>query len=198
VIASLRGKVLVRNGSRIIVDVHGVGYDVWVSLPTLDALNGDDEVLLHIYTALRENSLELFGFAKAEEKRVFEILLGVSGIGPRLALNIVSGISPGRFRDAVLQGDAGRLTAIPGIGRKVAERLLVELKEKIKKLPFEDSSPTTSLPGRIEDDLVSSLVNLGYKERQARPVARAALAGAGPEISLTDAVRLALRELAKS
>ena len=129
-IASLRGTLVSRGFNRVIVDVQGVGYDVSVSLPTLEMLTENGEVFLHIHTSVRENALELYGFTDQQEKTLFEMLIGVSGIGPRSALTILSGISPERFQHAVIQGDVRRLTAIPGIGKKSAERMLLELKEK--------------------------------------------------------------------
>ena len=195
-IASLRGQVLSRSFNRVIVDVQGVGYDVAVSLPTLESISENAEIFLHIHTALRENALELYGFTGLEEKRLFEMLIGVSGIGPRSALTMLSGISPARFQEAVLKGDIRRLTAIPGIGKKSAERVILELKEKIKKSPITTSFPGTQTGhGSLEEDLVSSLTNLGYKERDARSAAERVLAGNGAGITLMEAVKLALKEL---
>jgi holliday junction DNA helicase RuvA len=197
-IASLRGKIAFKGLNRIIVDVHGVGYEVAVSLSTMEALPQDAEAFLNIYTALRENALELYGFVTQEEKALFEMLLTVAGIGPRISLNILSGTSPDGFRRAVLEGDLHRLTSIPGIGKKSAERIVLELKEKIHKMPmFGDSIPGKLAPPSLRDDLVSSLTNLGYKERMAETVAKKVLEDAGPEMSLSYAVKTALKELMK-
>ena len=197
-IAALRGKVISRTFNRVIIDVQGVGYDVAVSLTTLESLAENGEVQLHIHTALRENSLELYGFHTTDEKALFEMLIGVSGIGPRTALTILSGISPESLRDAVMRGDLPRLTAIPGIGKKSGERILVELKDKIRKMGLATLSPSdVHAPASLEGDLVSSLVNLGYKERDARQVAAKILKSKDSHISLTDAVKLALKELMK-
>jgi Holliday junction DNA helicase RuvA len=195
-IAALRGQVISRSPNRVIVDVQGVGYDVACSAATVESLPENGEVFFHVYTALRENALELYGFIERDEKTLFELLLGVTGIGPRLALTILSGISPGKFQDAVLVGDHSRLTAIPGIGKKSAERIVLELKDKIERLGLKRSSPQAAGIG-LEEDLVSSLVNLGYKDRVARDAAAKALAGRPLGLTLPEAVKSALKELKK-
>jgi Holliday junction DNA helicase RuvA len=195
-IAALRGTILSRDTNRVIVDVQGVGYEVCVSLPTMESLPPDGEVFFHVHTALRENSLELYGFTAEGEKTLFEMLLGVSGIGPRMALTILSGISPDRFQKAVLQGDLRSLTGVSGIGRKTAERIILELKEKIKKISIcAISEPSTNISSSLEEDLVSSLVNLGYRDREATAAAKAVLINCTRETSLSSALKLALREL---
>jgi Holliday junction DNA helicase RuvA len=197
-IASLRGTILKKDINRLIVDVSGVGYEVAVSLNTMESVPGEGDVFLHIYTVLRENALELYGFHDNEEKHLFELLISVSGIGPRTSLSILSGVSPTTFRDAVVNGDVHRLTRIPGIGKKSAERILVELKDKMKKLALpratDTGAPTTS---SLEEDVVSSLVNLGYKERLAETTVKKVLHNAKQEITPAEAVKLALKELMK-
>lgn len=197
-IASLRGKLLLKGINRVILDVRGVGYSVAIPLSTLEALPQEGEVFLHIHTALRENALELYGFIDQDEKALFEMLLGVAGVGPRLALAILSGMSPDRFRQAVLTGNLHTLTAIPGLGKKSAERIVLELKEKIMKTGVRSiSSAATSPVGTLQDDLISSLVNLGYKDSIARDVAREVLRGCPPEISLEEALKMSLGVLVK-
>ncbi|MDQ1239737.1 MAG: holliday junction helicase RuvA [Thermodesulfobacteriota bacterium] len=197
-IASLRGTILKKEINRLIVDVSGVGYEVAVSLNTMESLPGEGDVFLHIYTVLRENSLELYGFHDNEEKSLFELLISVSGIGPRTSLSILSGVSPTNFRDAVVNGDVHRLTRIPGIGKKSAERILVELKDKMKKLGLQRASDTgVSTPSTLEEDVISSLVNLGYKERLAEATVKKVLHNAKQEITPAEAVKLALKELMK-
>lgn len=198
-IATLRGKILVRGINSIVLDVNGVGYEVALSLTSLGSLpqNGD-ETFLHIHTALRENSLELYGFMTAQEKSLFEMLLMVSGIGPRTSMLILSGISPEGFVEAVLGNNVAGLTAIPGIGKKSAERIIVELREKVRKLSRgRDLASATPAVSGLEDDLVSSLLNLGYKERVAEAAARKVLKQADRELALPEAVKLALKELMK-
>jgi holliday junction DNA helicase RuvA len=194
-IASLRGTVIFAEEQRVIVEAHGVGYDVAVSVTTRDVLSPNSEVFLHIYTAMRENALELYGFVDSEEKKLFEILLGVAGIGPRTALQILSGISPAALRQAVLDKDSARLVAIPGIGKKSAERIILELKEKMEKLALGGEvqgrkGEATSL----EEDLISSLINLGYAPRAAEAAAKKVIENGGPQLKLPEAVRSALKD----
>lgn len=196
-IAALKGKVLHRELHRIIVDVNGVGYEVSVASSALESAPVGSEVFLHVHTAFRENSLELFGFTGPLEKAFFEMLLTVGGIGPRLAMTIVSGISPAAFRNAVAEKDIIRLTSIPGIGKKSAERICLELKDKVNKMsPISQGEESSSGIRGLEADLVSSLLNLGYKERDARHAASTALASKGGTTpSLQDALRAALKAL---
>lgn len=197
-IACLRGKIVFRGINRLVVDVQGVGYDVAVSLATLESVPHDGEVFLHIYTALRENALELYGFHAEQEKSLFEMLITVAGIGPRTSLQILSGITPDGFCQAVLEENVRKLTSIPGIGKKSAERIIVELREKIKKVGNGTGMKRGKVTaGTIEQDLVSSLVNLGYKEKVAAMAAQTVISTAGPDLKLTDAVRLALKDLMK-
>ena len=197
-IASLRGKLMFRGLNNVVIDVQGVGYNVGVSLATLGALPDDGEVFLHVHTAVRETALELYGFFDEEEKALFEMLLGVAGVGPKIAITILSGIAPESFRQAVLQADIHRLTCIPGIGKKSAERIVLELKEKIKKLGGGNASRAVEgAQTALEDDLISSLVNLGYKERIASAAARKSLNECAPGVSLEHALKNALKELMK-
>ncbi len=195
-IASLRGKLLVRGVNRVTLDVRGVGYDVAVPLSTLSALPEDGEVFLHIHTVLRENALELYGFIDQNEKALFEMLLGVTGVGPRLALVILSGISPEGFTQATLTGDIHRFVCIPGIGKKLAERIVLELKDKITKAGvagiYGTAAPSPSLA--LEEDLVCSLINLGYKDSIARDTVRSALQES-VEGSLEQTLKICLKKL---
>ncbi|MGC8908787.1 MAG: Holliday junction branch migration protein RuvA [Desulfomonilaceae bacterium] len=197
-IASLHGTILKRDMNSVIIDVGGVGYQVAISLNTLERLPTDGDVFLHVATIVRENSLELYGFHDQDEKRIFELLISVSGIGPRTSLTILSGISPESFCDAILIGDTDRLTKIPGIGKKSAERLVVELRDKILKLGLSGGGEPQPRPeATLEQDVASSLVALGYKDREAARVAKKVLKDANPEITPAEAVRLALKELMK-
>ncbi|MGC8604566.1 MAG: Holliday junction branch migration protein RuvA [Desulfomonilaceae bacterium] len=197
-IASLRGPLIYRGVNRVIVDVNGVGYNVFVSLNTLESLPLQEEALLHIHTALRDNSLELYGFATEEEKSLFEMLLNVSGIGPKTSLTILSGISSDGFKQAICDKDLAKLSSIPGIGRKSAERIVVELKEKISAFP--SRAKTTEMGGakpNLQEDLTSSLINLGYKPKIASETAERVLKGSEIDMSLEQAVKLAFKELIK-
>ncbi len=197
-IASLRGKPLLRGVNRVTVDVGGVGYDVAVPLSTISALPEDGEVFLHIQTVIRENALELYGFIDQQGKALFEMLLGVTGVGPRLALIILSGISPEGFTQATLTGDFHRFTCIPGIGKKLAERIVLELKDKIAKSGVGSrSAATPSSSTALEEDLVSSLINLGYKDSVARETAINALQECAAGASLEQALKISLKALVR-
>ncbi len=195
-IAALRGTVISKTTNRIIIDVNGVGYDVAVSLSCLENLALQQEAFLYVHTSVRETAFELFGFSGLEEKALFEMLITIAGIGPKTALAAVSGVSPGVFREAVLSGNSAKLTGLPGIGKKTADRIVLELKEKLRRLP------TTERPENVqggsagfEADLVSSLVNLGYKERVAEQVTARTLREASAGITLAAAIKAALKEL---
>jgi len=196
-IASLRGKLLFRGINRLTIDVQGVGYNVAVPLSTLLALPEDGEVFLHIHTVFRENALELYGFIDQDEKALFEMLLGVTGVGPRLALVILSGISPEGFTQATLTGDCHRFTCIPGIGKKLAERIVLELKDKIHKTGIGSICTTVaaSSSAALEDDLMCSLINLGYKDSIARETVREALQESIAGVSLEQALKMCLKKL---
>ena len=166
-IAFLRGRLHDKQPQRVVVDVGGVGYDVAVPLSTFYQL-GDEgsDVALRIHTHVREDQLALFGFLTASEQVVFERLLGVSGIGPKLALGVLSGIEPAEFVGALERGDVARLTRIPGIGKKTAERMVLELRDRLLKDlgPAAGEAPAPYEQGQ-RDDLVSALINLGYDRR---------------------------------
>lgn len=160
-IASLKGKVLSKRPENVIIDVNGVGYQV--NLPVSVLSNMPDEgkdVFLHIYTHVREDSLQLFGFLSEEEKRIFITLLGISGVGPKMALNILSGVSHDDFLRAIEKEDVEMLCRIPGLGKKTAHRLILELREKLPS--------ALTVKDKLFDDTLSALVNLGYK----KPVAQ--------------------------
>ena len=174
-IAHLRGKLIARRPSQVIVEAAGVGYDVTVSVPTfaeLPALGGD--VALHIHTHVREDQLALYGFLRAEEKQLFEKLITVSGIGPKLAITVLSGMAADDLGNAIRGNDLARLTKIPGVGRKTAERMVLELRDKLP--PIGTTEQIHAAPGMsaVQEDVISALVNLGFQ----RPVAEKALAQA--------------------
>jgi Holliday junction DNA helicase RuvA len=170
-IAHLRGVLLVKSPNRAIVECAGVGYEVAISVATFSALPAEGaETRLHIYTRVAEDALALFGFAEIAEKRLFEKLLTISGIGPKLAITVLSGIDAARLVTAIRDGDHAALVRIPGIGKKTAERVVLELKDKLDDLATE---PVTAAPsaGAVGEDALSALVNLGYP----RPVAQKAI-----------------------
>ena len=181
----------------MIVDVHGVGYDLHIPLSTFYGLGepGADAVF-RVHTHVREDTLALFGFATALELRVFEKLIGISGIGPRLALAVLSGIEPAELVRAVGRGDVRRLTGIPGIGKKTAERMGLELRDRLPAvLETGPEAEAGEEPGAARSDLVSALVNLGYTRPPAERAVDAAL-GAG-DGSFEQVLRRALKEIAR-
>jgi Holliday junction DNA helicase RuvA len=167
-IGLLRGRLLEKRPNQVILDVGGVGYLVAVPLSTFAALGElHDEVTLLIHTHVREDALSLYGFLSAREKHLFELLLGASGVGPSLALKILSGMNVEELVPAIRGGDLARLTKIPGVGRKTAERMVVELKDKLEAVAVEAEKPAAASPAGVEADVKSALVNLGYDERTA-------------------------------
>ena len=175
-IAHLRGRVLQSEPGSCILDCGGVGYQVAVSIPTYAALPAPGgEAALHIYTQVREDALALFGFADVREKRLFERLITVSGVGPRLALTILSGLSMEEIVGAIRAQDHARLTRIPGVGKRLAERLAVELKEKLDDLQ-ERAPAKAAASAPAGDDVLSALVNLGYNRAAAQKALDSALA----------------------
>jgi Holliday junction DNA helicase RuvA len=165
-IAHLRGKLFAKQPGQAIVEAGGVGYDVTISVPTFTALPGEGaEVSLYIYTHVREDALALFGFMDRNEKRLFERLITVSGVGPKLAVTILSGLNLERTVEAIRAQDHGTLTRIPGVGKKLAERLVVELKEKLEDLAVAPAAHRVLAPAA--DDVLSALVNLGYQRPAA-------------------------------
>ena len=167
-IGQLRGRLAEKRPNQVLVDVGGVGYLVQVPLSTYAALGElHTEVTLLIHTHVREDALALYGFVSAREKHFFELLLSASGVGPTLALKILSGMSVEELVPAIRGSDLARLTRIPGVGRKTAERIVVELKDKLETVAVETGKPAASSPAGIEADVISALVNLGYDGRAA-------------------------------
>ena len=177
-IAHLRGRLVAKHPNQAVVECGGVGYDVTITVPTYtDLPEAGGEVALHIHTHVREDQIALFGFLRAEEKRLFEKLLIVSGIGPKLAVTILSGMPVADLVGSIRGGDVARLTKIPGIGRKTAERMVLELKEKLEEFTAAAPAPKAT---PVEEDVISALVNLGYQRANAeRALSIAARAGNG-------------------
>jgi Holliday junction DNA helicase RuvA len=192
-IAHLRGKLLLRRPNQVILETAGVGYDVTISVPTFSELPlVGSEVALHIHTHVREDQIALYGFIRAEEKQLFEKLITVSGIGPKLAITILSGIDAGEMTAAIRGNDIPRLTKIPGIGKKTAERMVVELRDKLP--PAGSGEAEARVPrGAFEEDVLSALINLGY----ARPAAEKAVASIEKNGSFEAMFRAALAAVGK-
>jgi Holliday junction DNA helicase RuvA len=196
-IAHLRGRVFEKHPNRLVVDVAGVGYDVLVPLSTFYTC-GDpgSEVALRIHTHVREDQLSLYGFATALEQTMFEKLIAVSGIGPKLALSVLSGIEARDLMGAIQRTDIARLTAIPGVGKKTAERICVELRDRLPKIAEVAGTPPSAVDS-LRDDLVSALVNLGYHRQNLDKVLEKVLASPG-DARFEDVLRRALKELSRS
>lgn len=197
-IAFLTGRLLDKKPNRVVVDVGGVGYDVSVPLSTFYTL-GDPGVTvsLRIHTHVREDTLALFGFATPLELTLFERLIGVSGIGPRVALSVLSGIEPAELVRAVRAQDTARLTAIPGVGKKTAERIGLELKDRLPPaLVAEPGAPAAADGGGLRDDLLSALVNLGYPRAAAEKAIDRVVQG-HDEASFEESLRAVLRTLTR-
>ncbi len=170
-IAHLRGRLITKSPNQAIVECGGVGYDVAISVATFTALPAEGaEAQLHIYTKVAEDQLALFGFTDKLEKRMFERLLSISGIGPKLAITVLSGIALDRLVSAIRSSDHAMLTKVPGIGKKTAERIVLELKDKLDDLATAPVSTQVN-HGPAGEDALSALVNLGY----ARPIAQKAV-----------------------
>lgn len=196
-IALLTGLIAHKSPDHIILDVHGVGYRVHIPFSTYYELPEEGgTATLHIHTSVREDAILLYGFRTRLEKSFFQLLINVSGVGPKLARDILSNIQPGPLAQALAQGDLAKLSTIPGIGKKTAERLVLELKDKVGKL---DMSSLPAVDAReipasdVAEDVLSALLNLGYKEPQVRK----ALAGldAGGDVSVEGLLKQALKTL---
>lgn len=191
-IAHLRGRLISKSPNQAVVEAGGVGYDVTISIPTFTEMpDAGSEVALHVYTHVREDALALFGFLRREEKKLFEKLISVSGIGPKLAITILSGMPSDAMVAAIRAADTARLTRIPGIGKKTAERIVLELRDKLEAV----TAVPTSAPaaGGVEEEVLSALVNLGYQ----RAAAERALAGAAKNGSFEQMFRAAINSLSK-
>ena len=174
-IAHLRGRLLSKQPQQIIVEAAGVGYDVAISVSTYTSLPPEGaEVSLHIHTQVREDTLALYGFLDRNDKRIFERLITVSGVGPKLAITIQSGLPADRLVTALRAQDHATLTRIPGVGKKLSERLVVELKDKLEDMAM--AAPAVAAAGPAAEDVLSALVNLGYQRPSAQKAIEAAVA----------------------
>ncbi|MDF1577804.1 MAG: Holliday junction branch migration protein RuvA [Desulfurivibrionaceae bacterium] len=204
-IASLRGILAHKSPRNLIVDVGGVGYEVFFSPGGLHRLpETGEEIFLHIFTNVREDAIDLYGFLDPGEKEMFVLLTSVSGIGPKVAVNILAGMAPADLAGAISGTDLGRLTKLQGVGKKTAERMCLELKDKVHFMAATDSVvlgvPDLAPDDRQSADVISALVNLGYPPANARKALEKVRSGAGEEgfgkLSLEDLLRQALRSMA--
>ena len=195
-IGYIQGEVHLLETTRAIVLAGGVGYDIRISLQTYYRLEGKREVSMDVYTHVREDAIALYGFATAEEKFAFEKLISISGIGPTLAQKILSGIDAADLADAIVRGDARKLSSIPGVGKKTADRICLELRDKLV-LPATEAAPVKPTRISVDDDVQSALVNLGYRENVADAAVNAARKELGGEAEFSAVLRAALRQLTK-
>ncbi|HEY1660504.1 MAG TPA: Holliday junction branch migration protein RuvA [Candidatus Sulfotelmatobacter sp.] len=195
-IAHLRGKLLSKHPNQAVVETAGVGYEVNISVPTFSELPADGtDVALHIHTHVREDVIALYGFLRSTEKQLFEKLITVSGIGPKLAITILSGMAADEMTRAIRGSDLARLTRIPGIGKKTAERMVLELRDKLPEVTG-TTAPSIQPMNAIEEDVLSALVNLGY-QRAAAEKALAAAAKNGGSSSFDALFRQSLASLSR-
>src|SRR5580700_1318720 len=195
-IAHLRGTLLTKHPNQVVVETAGVGYEVNISVPTFSELpaNGS-EVALHVHTHVREDLIALYGFLRPSEKHLFEKLITVSGIGPKLAITILSGMAADEMVGAIRSNDVARLTRIPGIGKKTAERMVLELRDKLPVQGAEDMKVPPAM-GEVEEDVLSALMNLGYQRATAER-ALMAVTKNGKEAAFETTFREALGVLSK-
>jgi Holliday junction DNA helicase RuvA len=199
-IAHIQGLLHFKSPEYLVIDVEGIGYQVQVPLSTFyDLPQVGSTVSLHIHTHVREDALQLYGFQSPEEKTLFVRLMSIAGIGPRLAVNILSGISPAELIESLSQNNLARLTSIPGVGRKTAERIMVEMKDKVSTLaPGLDVTVTvrTTADEAMNEDVLSALINLGYKKGVAQRAVENARHRLEGEITLESLLKESLRALA--
>ncbi len=192
-IGYLKGKVISLKPTQILLDVNSVGYMVNISLNTYEKVSNVEFVSLYIYTSVKEDSISLFGFQTLAEKEMFELLISINGIGPKLALGVLSGIQVSVLKKAIASSDISRIIAIPGIGKKTAERLLLELKSKVDNVSGED---VDSGYLKIRNESVSALTTLGYNAKTAEKIVFDILSKE-PQITLEDLIKKALINLGK-
>jgi Holliday junction DNA helicase RuvA len=194
-IAFLRGELLEKHPNRLIIDVHGVGYEVHVPLSTYYNVGDTPAVVsLRVHTHVREDALQLFGFLTELEQTLFERLIGVSGIGSKLALSVLSGIEPAELVGSIQRADVARLVRVPGVGKKTAERIVLELKDRVANMTPEPGAVAAASGDRLRDDLVSALMNLGYHRPPAEQAVDTVLTSEDGD-TFEQALRAALREL---
>ncbi|RLC30553.1 MAG: Holliday junction branch migration protein RuvA [Deltaproteobacteria bacterium] len=199
-IAYIKGSVFRKTTQSVIIDANGIGYEVFIPLSTFYTLPDESgQAGLHIYTHVREDTLALYGFHTSLEKDIFMMLFSVSGIGPKLAVNILSGMGPRELLEAIAGGDSIRLQAIPGVGKKTAERIALELKDRALKVLGRQKESLPPIPEgedkRLIDDALSALLNLGYTAKTAKPALEKARLSF-EQITLESLIREALRILA--
>ena len=200
-IALISGKIVYKGISHVIVDVQGVGYRVFIPLTTFYELpEAGQTITLHVHTNVKQDAINLFGFYTVQERDLFQLMISVSGIGPKMSMNILSGISAQELLRAISGGNVGKLVNIPGVGKKMAERLILELKEKVIKKMMLEETPAADDQHKanemIMEDALSALVNLGYKSNVAKDALDKALRSSDEEIGMDTLLKKTLKILA--
>jgi Holliday junction DNA helicase RuvA len=200
-IASLTGRLVGKSPSQVILDVQGVGYEVFIPLSTFYALPDlNDTTSLAVHTHLREDAIQLYGFLTASEKEAFLLLTSIAGIGPKLGLSVLSTLSVSDLASAVLAGDIEKIATVPGVGKKSAGRIALELKDKVLRLPAASvraDAEVTASHSQLERDALSALVNLGYRPAEVKETIKRLAQEGDADLSLKEMIRVALKELAK-
>jgi holliday junction DNA helicase RuvA len=192
-IGYLTGKIISAKPTQILLDVNGVGYEIRISINTFERISGKETISLFIYTNVKEDSITLFGFYSEAEKEMFELLISISGVGPKSALSLLSGISTDDLKQAIITSNVERMIAVPGIGRKTAERLILELKNKVRDIKEEGVS---SAKPSLQKEAVAALTILGYNLASSEKVVNKILSEV-PEGSLEELIKSSLKELNK-
>jgi Holliday junction DNA helicase RuvA len=192
-IGYIHGKIISKKPTKIIVDVNGIGYLINISITTFEKIADKEEVSLYTYLNVKEDALDLYGFYSSSEKEMFELLISVSGIGPKSAQSILSGILIDDLKNALISGNVSRLISIPGIGRKTAERLMVELKDKAESVSISGEEKVTGV-STIRSDAIAALINLGYNQKIAERAVKSILDNK-PNISIEELIKDTLTNL---
>ena len=200
-IALIKGKIAYKGISHVVIDTQGVGYRIFIPLTTFYELPESGQmVTLHIHTNVKQDAINLFGFYTLQERDLFQLMISVSGIGPKIAMNILSGISANDLLQAISSGDLGKLVSIPGVGKKMAERLILELREKVIKKMIAENIPAADEQHKdseiIKEDALSALVNLGYKSNAAKDALDKVLHAAEQELAMDQLLKKTLIILA--
>lgn len=195
-IGYITGKIISKKPTQSLIDVNGLGYLVNTSINTFDKIcDVGEQISLYTFLSVKEDSLTLYGFYTISEKELFEILISINGVGPKLAQGILSGISSAEFKDAISNSNVSRLVAIPGVGKKTAERMLIELRDKIDKVSESDSK-LNSESFTVKDDAVAALIGLGYNQKTADKIIRSLLEE-NPTLTIEDLIKESLKNLNK-
>ncbi len=193
-IGFISGKIISKKPTQVLVDVNGVGYLINISINTFEKISDEGEqISLFTYLSVKEDSLTLFGFSNESEKQMFELLISVNGIGPKLAQSILSGIQVNELKFAISGGNISRIIAVPGIGKKTAERLLLDLRDKVDAV---SEGKETGVSFKVKDDAVAALTSLGYNSKTADKVVRDILSDK-PNATVEEVIRMALSYLSK-